>query len=421
MPRWTSLLAVTTPLLFPSVAPAQSASVVITPGIGHDRFTETFFLDDSTSVSLDSLERIKKTQSDLQESYASLGLGLESKRWRLDNTVYATNKVWRNIANGHGRWSAGKWKTDLNGRLEWKGKSRGDTSAAAFTYARIDVIPRWRWNEQWSLLLAGDWELTDYLRNTSYTYDYNRVRLQTGVEYFGDRLENLEARIGLARRTVSDSSQLGYTEDFLRLEASGWQFGRWRLESGFSFAVRDFKAPDNADDYSRWATSTNIGYDWSPRWRVTLQAAWQYWDYRQPDEFSFNVHDIRTEGAVRFNFDDVWEIGAAIELRAERAVQDSLAVNDYDQWALGPRLVWNSGSAFWSEIAPRAGYRNYATVSIVYDDYSFWEIMWQADLLGPLGTTVSATITYLSERHADRTRDSAYLYISAALRFPIHL
>ena len=35
----------------------------ITPGIGHDRFTETFYLDDSTSVSIDSLERIKLTVS----------------------------------------------------------------------------------------------------------------------------------------------------------------------------------------------------------------------------------------------------------------------------------------------------------------------------------------------------------------------
>ena len=54
----------------------------ITPGIGHDRFTETFYLDDSTSVSIDSLERIKLTEDGLRESYASLGLGVQKGHWQ---------------------------------------------------------------------------------------------------------------------------------------------------------------------------------------------------------------------------------------------------------------------------------------------------------------------------------------------------
>ena len=41
-------------------AAAQGTAFTITPGIGHDRFTETFFLEDSTSVTLDSLERIDR-------------------------------------------------------------------------------------------------------------------------------------------------------------------------------------------------------------------------------------------------------------------------------------------------------------------------------------------------------------------------
>jgi len=402
-------------------AGAQPSPVTITPGLGHDRFTETFFLDDSSSINPDSLERIRKTQSDLQETYASMRLGLEFERWRLDNTVYATNKAWRSIANGHGRWSAGRWRTDFDGRLEWKGRSRSDSSAAAYTWARVGITPRWQWNENWSLVLAGDWELTDYRRNTSYTYDYNRLRAQAGLGYFGPQMEYLDVRIGVAHRTVPDSSEQGYTEDFLRLDAYGWRFGRWRVEGEFSVVIRDFGTPEDENDYSRWSVSTGIDYDWSPRWRTSVQTSWQCWDYRQPDELNYSLHDIRAEGGVRCRFNDVWETGAVVELRLERAVQDSLSENDYRQWAAGPRLVWNSGAAIWSELAPRAGYRDYAARSTIYDDYTFWEFIWQADMLCPARTTASATITYSSERHADRSRDADYLYVSVALRFPIRL
>lgn len=400
---------------------AQPLRLEITPGIGHDRFTETFFLDDSTSVSPDSLEQIKKTQSDLQESYASLGLAGSTKNWRIENTVYATNKAWRDIANGHGRWAGGKWKTDFDGRLEWKGRTRGDTAAASYTYARLSATPQLRISDVWSLVSAGDWEMTDYLRNTSYTYGYNRLRGQIGASYFGDLMQSLDARIGISRRAVPDSSELGYTEGFLRLDASGWQMGRWRLEGDFSFANREYQAAGDESDYHRWSAGAGVDYDWSKRWRTSLQSSWQYWDYRLPDEINFSLHDVRSEGSVRLSLSDQWETGAAVEVRLERAVDDSLSSNNYVQWAAGPRIVWNSGLTVWSELTPRLGHRSYADGSSVYDDYSFWDLLLQADAAGPAGSTASATITYSSERHADRSRDAAYLYLALSLRFPIKI
>lgn len=401
-------------------ASAQKTAVIITPGIGHDRFSEIFFLD-SASLSPDSLERIRKTLTDFEETYGSLGLGMESGRWRLENTVYATKSLWRDIALGRGRWTSGRWRADFNGRFEWKGRDTKDTSLSSYTYARLELAPRRQINDQIAVLAPVDWEVTDYHRNTSYTYDYSRLRGQAGFEYLGEKFQSLELRLGLLRRHVPGSLSLGYDERFARLDAAGWQFGRWRLESEFSLADRDYDSTGGQDDFTRWVMLSRADLDLSPTWRLSAVASWQSWKYRHPDDLHFDVRDVRFEPSVRVTLHEVWELGGTLEWRLEQAIQDSFAFNNYKQWSAGPRVAWNPGAILWTEVFPRLGSRDYASASPVYDDYSFWEITWHADLAMRQGPTASATIAYSSERHTDRSRDAAYTYVSVAMRFPIRL
>ncbi|MBD3298851.1 MAG: hypothetical protein GF341_09370, partial [candidate division Zixibacteria bacterium] len=87
---------------------AQGLDITITPGLGHDQFTETFYIDDTTSVSSDSLTRIRRTEDALRESFGSMGVDLALDRWELVSTTYATNSAWRNISAMRGRVQTGR-------------------------------------------------------------------------------------------------------------------------------------------------------------------------------------------------------------------------------------------------------------------------------------------------------------------------
>jgi hypothetical protein len=72
----------------------------------------------------------------------------------------------------------------------------------------------------------------------------------------------------------------------------------------------------------------------------------------------------------------------------------------------------------WSEISHRIGSRDYSSASLIYDDYTFWEVTAQVDLALSTGPDVSVVVSYLSETHDDPVRDTDQLYLSAALRVP---
>lgn len=400
---------------------AQADDLVwtITPGVGHDRFTETFYLDDSTSVSIDSLERIKLTEDGLRESYASLGLGVQKGHWRFTTTHYATNAAWRNISYGQGRWTAGRLRTDVYGRFEWKGIDNEDSLSSAYTFYRIDVKPRFRLNRNWWALFRGDWQEADYRQNSSYTVDYHRLRGQAGVQYFGDDLELIEIAAGLAHRTVPDSSLLNYNEAFINCDATGWYVGRWRLGADLSYANRSYNRDTAGDDHERWSVYARGDLDWYEHWRVYWFGEWQYWNYAVEDAAIYDVTDWRIEGSARARFGWQWEAGGILEWRTEQPVGTAAEGNEYQQWAAGPILSWNSSILVWSETSLRIGSRDYSAASLIYDDYTFWEVSAQLDVTLDAGPYLSVVANYLSETHDDPVRDTDQLYLSASLRFPI--
>ena len=397
-------------------ARGEDFTVTLTPGIGHDRFTETFYLDDSTSVSADSLKRIKTTEDGLRESYGSLGAGLTYGSWRLQTTHYATDAASRNISFGHGRWTAGRLRTDITGRFEWKGTDDEDSLASAYTFYRVDVKPRYNLSDRWWLVLRGDWQRADYQANNPYTVDYHRLRGRAGVEFFGERLETVGASIGLARRTVPDSSRLNYDEVFVNLDAYGWYLGRWRLGGAFAFADRGFDTPDAGNDHRRWSASVRGDLDRSRNWRFSWFSEWQYWDYASDDAAIYDVHSWRLEGSARARFIRQWEIGGLLEWRLEKPSGTVASENEYNQWAAGPIVTWNPNPYVFGELTQRIGYRDYAAASLIYDNYTFWELTAQLDLSLSTGPEVNVTVSYLSETHDDPLRDIDQLYLSLALR-----
>jgi hypothetical protein len=398
---------------------ADGVSFTLTPGAGHDRFTETFYLDDSSAVSLDSLARIKQTEDGLRESYGSLGLGVDYADWHLTSTTYATDAAWRSISYAAGRWMAGRWRTDVSGRLEWKGIDSDDSLATAYTYYRVDVKPRYQLNDTWSAVMRADWENTDYNRNNSYTVDYHRLRAQAGMTFLGDALQHADAYVGIAQRTAPDSAQLNYTEAFVRLDAGGWYWGQWRFSGDCSFADRDYDAPADEDDHRRWSLRARGSLDWTDLWRFSVLGEWQLWDYVAESEAVYDVSDWRFEGSARARLVDEWEFGGLVEARFENPTGTFAEDNAYQQWGAGPILFWNPSWRVWCEVLQRIGYRNYDAASLIYDDYTFWELSGQFDLALSAGPNISVTASYISESHEDPLRDFDQLYLSLALRIPI--
>jgi hypothetical protein len=366
-------------------------------------------LDDSTSVSADSLVRIKTTEDGLRESYGSLGLGLRQGHWRFTTTHYATDAAWRNISYGQGRWTTG---------LEWKGTDDEDSLASAYTFYRIDVKPRFRLNDHWWAVSKGDWQQANYKQDNPYTVDYHRLRGRAGVQSIDDRLQVFDVSAGLAHRTVPDSSRLVYDEIFFNLDASGWYIGRWRVGAEFVYADRAYNTGSDGDDHQRWSAYVRGDLDWSRHWRIYWFGEWQYWDYAIEDAAVYDVTDWRVEGSARAKFAGQWEVGGVLDWRTEQPSGKIAADNEYHQWAAGPIVSWNPTVFVWSEITHRIGARDYSSASLIYDDYTFWEVSAQVDMALSTGPNVSVVVSYLSETHDDPVRDTDQLYLSASLRMP---
>ncbi|GAB4320987.1 MAG: hypothetical protein Kow0074_11680 [Candidatus Zixiibacteriota bacterium] len=398
---------------------ASALDMTVTPGIGHDQFTETFYIDDTSSVSIDSLERIRRTENALLESYGSIGLGLAVDRWQLESTVYGTDAVWRNISSLRGRVQSGRWTASVNSRLEWKDIDRDDPLASAYTFIRTDIKPEYRIDDHWRVNVRGDWEIADYRRESAYTVDYTRFRAETGLQYFGHLLESIDLRAGVSVRDVPDSMLMNYSEFYLRSDAFGWYVGNWRVAGSMSFAARRYDDDPDGNDHRRYFLELRTDYDWSAFWRVYGTVNWQRWDYTDVSAILYDLDDWRALASARAVLAEKWELGGTMEFRLENPLGDAGDGNGYVQWGAGPVIEWQPSLTFWAELSNQIGYRDYETGSLIYDDYSFWELAVRADIYLPSGPNAQVAVSYLRESHDDPLRDHDQLYLSASLRYPL--
>ena len=325
---------------------ATGIDFTVTPGLGHDQFTETFYIDDSNSVQLDSLERIKKTEDALQESYSAMGLGIRTGAWNLESTVYATDAVWRNISYLRGRISSGRLSARINSRLEWKSIDRDDPLASAYTFFRTDIKPQYRLNDRWRAHVRADWENADYRRNTSYTYDYTRLRTEMGMEYLGPMLQSIDLRVGIVARNVRDSSLLDYNEYFIRSDAFGWYAGNWRVSGSMSLTNRQYRNDTDGSDHRRYYLDMRADYDWSAFWRLYTTVEWQRWDYTSESTVLYDLDNWRGRASARAILAETWEFGGTMEFRMERPLADGSSENGYVQWGAGPVVEWRPSLVF---------------------------------------------------------------------------
>lgn len=392
---------------------------VLTPGIGHDRFTEMYFLEDSSAIHPDSLERIKRTEDGLRETYLSLGAAVEAGQWRIETTQYATDAAWRNISDAWNRWQSRGFRLDGRGRLEWKGKDNSDTLASSYTLARLEARPRQRISGGWSAVGGADWESVTYHTDNPYTVDYARLRGQVGVEFVGDMLEFADVRVGIAARSVPDSIRLEYTERFVRVGAAGWRTGPAVWSGDFQFTDREYDPVGRIDDHQRWWTAIRADYYVGLEWRIAGIAEWQYWNYEEGGLLKSDFTNWRVGGGCHFQPSSLWEIGGEIELRLEKTGNGEALGSDYSQWRTGPVIRWTPTPAVWLEGLPRVGHRSYASDATLYDSYSFWEIAAQGDFLLRSGPSASLLVSFISESHEDPARDIDQIYVSLVARYPI--
>ncbi len=398
---------------------AQGLDVTLTPGLGHDQFTETFYIDDTTSVSSDSLARIRRTEDALRESFGSMGVDLSLNRWELTSTTYTTNTAWRNISAMRGRFQIGRLATRVSSRLEWKGIDRDDSLASAYTFFQTTLKPEYRLDQHWRVHLRGVWEDADYRRESPYTVDYTRFRTETGLQFFGDLLESIDLRIGFANREVPDSTQLNYLEYYLRSDAFGWYIGNWRVAGSMSFADRRYVNDPEGNDHRRYSLELRTDYDWSAFWRLYATADWQRWDYTNASTLLYDVDDWRAVASARAVLAETWELGGTMEFRLENPLGGKGNENGYVQWGAGPVIEWRPSSSFWAELLNQLGYRDYESGSLIYDDYSFWELAIRMDFYLASGPNAQVAVSYLRESHDDPLRDHEQLYLSAGVRFPM--
>ena len=266
--------------------------------------------------------------------------------------------------------------------------------------------------------MRTEWEIADYRRQNSYTVDYRRYRVQAGLAYLGSLLQSVDVSLGVANRTVPDSTLLDYEEFFIRTNAYGWYLGDWRFSAGGSFASRAYQNNPDGNDHRRFLIDVRTDLDWSALWRAYASIEWQRWDYVTDDETTYDVDDWLSRASARAIFADQWEIGGMLEFRYERPSSIATLANEYVQWGAGPVIEWRPGTSFWVEVTHEIGYRDYDEASLVYDDYSYWETGLQADLYLPAGPNANVAISYLRESHDDASRDIDQLYLSLGIRIP---
>lgn len=401
-------------------ATAQDRPLLIAPGVGHDRFEQSFFLEDTLDIDPDSLKTLKRTIEDLKESYVSLETAYQRSATVISNTLYATDAAWRNIATARTRWRQRQWTVDANARLEWKGNDDRDTISAGYLFGQTTLAPRYALSERWSVLARGDWEGTAYDERSTWGLDYTRWRGRAGIRYSGELLEAIDVTAGLTSRRVPDSSRLAYEEAWITAEASYWEWGPALWTLAVSHRAREYDSDGAERDHSRTEVELSTRGQFGERWRAEAQIDWEYWNYPQDVEsyFDFAAGEVELEARRAVG---PWTVGAQARSRWEGAFGEEFEDDDFVDWAIGPVAGWQPSDQIWVEAGGRWGRRLYSDQSLVYDDYDFLELDLSVDASVGDHFTLSLTGTYETERHDDPTRDSDYTYGALAIRFPFRL
>jgi hypothetical protein len=410
------------PLVLPPVAArAGDSPWVITPGIGHDQFEQTFFLEDSLAVDPDSLRSLERTIEELKESYVSLETAYDRGATRISNTVYATDAAWRNVADAHTRHRAGRFSVNARGRLEWKGDDDRDSLSSAYLVTQLSATPRMELNDHWEIFTRGDWEKTDYDEGSLYGLDYTRGRARLGVRYSGDLLESIELTIGGTSRAVPDSSRLSYDESWLSAEALYWSFGPTRWSASLAFASRQYEADAEERNHDRGVFELESRWQISSVVELTALGELERWDYQSEGNVYYDFTTGQAEGMLKYRPTETWQLGIDGQLRWEHAGSDAQADDNFSAIGVGPVVSWQPNARVWIELASRWGTRRYDAASLVYDDFRFAQIDVRADASLGDHMTVMLAASYEEERHDDPTRDAEYAYGSFAVRFPFRL
>lgn len=400
---------------------AQSGPWTITPGIGHDQFEQSYFLEDTLALDPDSLRTLERIIEELKESYASVEAAYARGSTLLSNTFYATDAASRNVTLARARLRKDTFRFDVNGRLEWKGEDDRDSLSSSYVVGQFSATPRVEVSDHWSVFARGDYERTDYNVSTAYGLDYDRVRGRLGVRYDGAFLESIELTLGRTTRDVTDSARLSYDEAWIQVDASYWEWGTTTWSAVVSYRERAY----DEDDISR--NHRRVAVELSPRWQIREKLrldgllSWEYWDYASDSGAYFDFSSGEVETSVRYELAEEWEIALIGRSRWERAATEPFGEDDFSDIAVGPTVNWRPKELIWIELGGLWGKRGYDQASTVYDDYGFVELDVRLDASLGSRMTLSASASYEQENHDDPSRDADYFYGSFALRFPIRL
>lgn len=400
---------------------AQSGPWTITPGIGHDQFEQSYFLEDTLALDPDSLRALERTIEELKESYASVEAAYARGATLLSNTFYATDAASRNVTLARARLRSDAFRFDVNGRLEWKGEDDRDSLSSSYVVGQISATPRLEVSEHWSVFTRADFERTDYDVSTPYGLDYDRVRGRLGIRYDGQLLESIELTLGRTSREVTDSARLSYDENWVQADASYWEWGTTTWSTVVSFRDRSYEEDDTSRNHSR------ISVELSPRWQIREKlrldglVLWEYWDYVLDSGAYFDFSSGEVETILRFSLAEEWEIALNGRSRWERAATEPFDEDDYSDWGAGPAASWRPRELIWIEVGGLWGKRGFNDASTIYDNYRFLELDVRLDAALGNRMTLSASVSYEQENHDDPSRDADYFYGSFALRFPIRL
>lgn len=400
---------------------AQNGPWTITPGIGHDQFEQSYFLEDTLAIGPDSLRTMERTIEELKESYASVEAAYARGATLLSNTFYATDAASRNVTLVRARLRRDTFRCDVNGRLEWKGEDDRDSLSSSYIVGQFSATPRVEVNDHWSVFARADFERTNYNVSTPYGLDYDRIRGRLGVRYDGMFLELIELALGRTTRDVTDSARLSYDEDWVQVDASYWEWGTTTWSAVVSYRERAYEEDDISRNQSR------IAVELSPRWQIEEKVrldgvgSWEYWDYALDSGAYFDFSSGEVEAILRYAVVENWEIAFEGRSRWERAASEPFDDDDYSDFAAGPSASWRPKELIWIEVASLWGRRGFNESSTIYDDYGFLELDVRLDASLGSRMTLSASASYEQENHDDPSRDADYFYGSFALRLPIRL
>ncbi len=400
---------------------AQVGPWTITPGIGHDQFEQTYFLEDTLALDPDSLRALERTIEELKESYASVEAAYARGSTMISNTFYATDAASRNVTLARARLRKDTFRFDVNGRLEWKGEDDRDSLSSSYVVGLFSATPRVEVSDHWSVFARADLERTDYNFSTPYGLDYDRVRGRLGVRYDGTVLQSIEVTLGRTTRDVTDSARLSYDEDWVQVDASYWEWGTTTWSAVVSYRDRAYEEDDISRNHSR------IAAELSPRWQIREKLrldgllCWEYWDYALDSGIYFDFNSGEVETILRYELAEEWEFSLNGRSRWESAATEPFDEDNYSDWAAGPSASWRPNELVWIEVGSLWGKRSFNDSSTIYDNYGFLELDVRLDASLDSRMTLSASASYEQENHDDPSHDADYFYGSFALRFPIRL